>query len=264
MKGKHYALRLLRRWHARFGVLAIVFFLLLAVSGIALNHGSELRLEGRKVHVAWLARWYGLKTEPPSGIYQTGNHILAWGNGLWLLDGKIIAEDISPPVGMIEASGIVYIATVDTLFAYTADHRLIEKIPASVLPAVPISAIGIKDKQVELRTGAEVFASADSLSWKRAPADKVAWSAAQPISPSLQHNLAALLVPGIPLSKLVSDIHSGRVFGKYGTLAVDALGLLLVILGLSGAWVFLRSRHRTEPSRASTHLEMKRRQQENT
>jgi len=244
MRGKHYALRLLRRWHARFGVFAIVFFLLLAVSGIALNHASELRLEGRKVHVAWLARWYGLKTDPPSGIYRAGDHILAWGNGMWLLDMKIIAENMPPPVGMIEASGVVYIATVDTLFAYTSDHRLIEKIPASALPAVPISAIGIKDKRVELRAGAEVFASADSLSWKRAPADKVAWSTAQPIPPSLQHNLAALLVPEIPLSKLISDIHSGRVFGKYGTLVVDALGLLLIILGLSGAWVFLRSRHR--------------------
>ena len=50
-------LRLLRRWHARIGFAAMLFFLILAVSGLALNHGQGLGLDGRFVHAEWLARY---------------------------------------------------------------------------------------------------------------------------------------------------------------------------------------------------------------
>src|SRR5438445_184683 len=42
-------LRLLRRWHARIGFAAMLFFLILAVTGLALNHGPDLGLDGRFV-----------------------------------------------------------------------------------------------------------------------------------------------------------------------------------------------------------------------
>lgn len=241
MKSGHHALRWLRRWHARLGVFAIVFFLLLTISGIALNHSGALHLDGRKLHVAWLARWYGLKTDPPSAIYRTDDHVLAWGNGMWLLDGAIIAENSPPPVGMIELSDAIYIASPETILALAPDHRLIEKIPAAALPAVPIGAIGLENGWLKLRTRAGIFESADSISWKSAPSGKTTWSTAQPVPPSLLGNLAEKLVPGVPVLQLISDIHSGRILGKRGSLLVDALGLLLVALGLSGSWVFLRS-----------------------
>jgi hypothetical protein len=244
MKGRHYTLRFLRRWHARFGVVAVVFFLLLAVSGITLNHGGALRLEGRKFHLTWLARWYGLRTDPPSEIYHAGDHSLAWGNGMWLLDGEIVAEDSPPPVGMIELSGTLYVADADALLAYTPDYRLIEKITAAALPAVPIGAIGVKDRQLWLKTSKGIFASADSISWQNASASQVEWSVMQQLPSSLQRELSVKLVPGVSVMQLIADIHSGRILGKQGPLLADILGLLLIAMGLSGGWVFLRSRRR--------------------
>src|SRR6266581_4674702 len=38
-------LRLLRRWHARIGFAAMLFFLILVVTGLALNHGQSLGLD---------------------------------------------------------------------------------------------------------------------------------------------------------------------------------------------------------------------------
>lgn len=241
MKSAHYALRLLRRWHARLGVLAVIFFVLLAVSGIVLNHGGTFGLDGRKLHVAWLARWYGLKTDPLLRIFQAGSHVLAWGNGTWLLDGAVIAEDAAPPIGMVELPGALYIASADTILVYTNDHRLVEKIPAVALPATPITAIGVAEGEIELRARGEIFASADSVLWARRSGSNVAWSVGRPAPASLQHILAAQLTPAVPVLQLISDIHSGRVLGKRGPLLVDALGLLLITLGLSGAWVFLQS-----------------------
>ena len=35
----------------------MLFFLILAVTGLILNHGAGLGLDGRYVHAGWLARW---------------------------------------------------------------------------------------------------------------------------------------------------------------------------------------------------------------
>src|SRR5712692_3085953 len=65
MSPRLWLLRFLRRWHARIGFAAVLFFLILAVTGFVLNHASGLRLDAKYLHAAWLARWYGLKIEPP-------------------------------------------------------------------------------------------------------------------------------------------------------------------------------------------------------
>src|SRR5947199_9342795 len=90
-------LRLLRRWHARIGFAAMLFFLILAVSGLALNHGQGLGLDGRFVHAEWLARWYGIKSDPPRQVFRSGHHVLIAANGRWLLDGTISGGKLPQP-----------------------------------------------------------------------------------------------------------------------------------------------------------------------
>ena len=104
-------LRLLRRWHARIGFAAVLFFLILAVTGLALNHGSDLGLDGRFVHAEWLARWYGIKSEPPHHVFRSRRHVLAAANGRWLLDGKISGEKLPPPIGLVELADVFAVAS---------------------------------------------------------------------------------------------------------------------------------------------------------
>ena len=90
-----FLLRLLRRWHARIGFSAMLFFLILAVTGLILNHGAGLGLDGRYVHAGWLARWYGIQSESPREAFRSGHHVLVAANGRWLLDGRISGEWLS-------------------------------------------------------------------------------------------------------------------------------------------------------------------------
>src|SRR5690349_4991374 len=62
----------LRRWHARIGFVAVIFFLFLAVTGFVLNHTKDLRLDAQYVHSAWLARWYGIAPERPREAFHSG------------------------------------------------------------------------------------------------------------------------------------------------------------------------------------------------
>ena len=53
--------------------------------------------------------------------------------------------------------------------------------------------------------------------------------------------IEVLLAQGLSLERLLLDVHSGRIFGRYGPWVVDAAAIALLMLGLSGVWIYVRS-----------------------
>jgi len=236
----------LRRWHARIGFTAVVFFLFLAVTGFILNHGADLGLDARTVHASWLARWYGLAPEFPRDVFRSGRHDLVAANGRWLLDGRVSGEKLPQPVGLVELPGMLVVASSASLYLYGSDGALIDRLESNALPGAPVQAIGSGAYQLVLRTALGTFESRDVLSWRPAPRDAISWSAPEELSAAERERYAQLLSPGISLQRLLLDLHSGRFAGRYGPLAVDLLAVLLTVLSLSGAWLFLKPKHRRE------------------
>jgi hypothetical protein len=234
----------LRRWHARIGFTAVVFFLFLAVTGVVLNHFTDLGLDRRYVHAAWLARWYGLASESPRHAFRSGGHDLIAANGRWLLDGRISGEEFPQPVGLVELPGMVVVASSTSLYIYGKDGALVDRLERSALPGVPVQAVGSGALHLVLRTAAGTFETSDALSWQPAPRDAIAWSTPAELSAPERQRYAKMLEPGISVQRLLLDLHSGRFAGRYGPLAVDLLAVFLAVLSLSGAWLFLKPRHR--------------------
>jgi uncharacterized iron-regulated membrane protein len=243
MSPKLLLLLFLRRWHARIGFVAVVFFLFLAVTGVVLNHAAGLGLDTRYVHAAWLARWYGMAPESPSHAFHAGRHDLVAANGRWLLDGRISGEELPQPVGLVDLPGMVVVASSASLYIYGKDGALVDRLERSSLPGAPVQAIGSGPKQLVLRTGTGTFETRDGLSWRPAPRDATAWSAPDELSAAERERYAELLEPGVSVQRLLQDLHSGRFAGKYGPLVVDLLAVFLALLSLSGAWLFLKPRH---------------------
>jgi len=248
MSPRLFLLRLLRRWHARIGFAAMLFFLFLAATGLALNHGNGLGLDGRFIHAGWLARWYGMKSEPPRQAFHSRHHVLIAANGRWLLDGKISGEKLPQPVGLIELADTFVVASDTVLYIYRLDGELIEKLGRDALPGIPVRAIGSIERGIALRTASGIFTSADALSWQRAARRSVLWSAPTGLSAAERQSYGETLVPGISPQQMLLDLHSGRFAGRYGPLFVDLLAVALAALSLSGAWFFLlpglrRGRH---------------------
>ena len=246
MSPKLLLLLFLRRWHARIGFAAVVFFLFLAVTGVVLNHATELGLDTKYVHAAWLARWYGLAPEFPRHAFRSGGHDLIAANGRWLLDGRTSGEKFPAPVGLVELPDMVVVASSASLYIYGKDGALIDRLEKGALPATPVQAIGSGAQQLVLRTASGTFETADALSWRPAPRDAIAWSAPAELSAAERERYAQLLEPGVSVQQLLLDLHSGRFAGRYGPLAVDLLAVFLAVLSLSGAWLFLKPRHRRE------------------
>lgn len=236
--------RTLRRWHARIGFAALLFFLLMAVTGVALNHGAALGLDSHYVHVEWVAHRYGIRQEQPQQAYRTARHLLVAANGRWLLDGSPKGEKMPHPLGLVEIGDLLVVGGERSLHVYRRDGAQVDQLDGHALPGVPLKAIGAGEGELVVQTPSGPFSSADVLSWRPGEPKVVAWSAPTPLAASDREAYARDLVPGVPLLRILLDLHSGRFLGSFGPFLFDLVAIVLTILALSGAWMFLAPRLR--------------------
>lgn len=242
MTHRTHRIRVLRRWHARVGAVAALFLIFLVLSGLALNHSDALGLDRLEVKWPGLMAWYGLKAVCPPQGYPVGSSFFAWQRGKWTLRGARVASGSGEPVGAVEAARLVYVATSRGLYLYQPDGRLVDRMEGDALPGLPVTRLGRVGSRVALEAGGQSYTSADGLDWEKlASSAPVVWARLAPIPKAEQERLAPLFSPELSLERVLLDFHSGRIFGRYGPLAVDLLALALLALGLTGLWMYWRS-----------------------
>ena len=241
---------LLHRWHRRIGVLASFFVIWMVVSGWMLNHTATLDLAQRAIHSPLLARRYGLQVDMPQQAFDAKQHWLVQVQDGWLLDGKKIDTASTPPLGMAFANNIVFIAGSSQLLLLTADGATIDKLSGSLLPVARIEKIGsgcggaVIEGDGVIERGEKSFVTADGTAWSECKGS-VGWSTSQALTDSQKKNIAPIIQPGISLERLLLDLHSGRFFGSWGPYFIDTVGMGLMVLALSGLWMYaLQSRRR--------------------
>jgi PepSY-associated TM region len=239
------------RWHGRVGLLAALFLLLLATTGIALNHSAELGLDRRFVDWPWLSRAYG----DDSGdlpAFQVGEHWLSRAaNGRVYFDAKEVAPCSGKLVGAVALGELLYAGCTEELLVITVSGELVESVNASTGLPASVEAIGIMDQQMVLQAGG-IWWLADLGLMDFSQRATASGAAQQLIARRLPESIrAAIPAPDQWLSweRLLLDVHSGRVVGRLGVLWMDAVGVLLIILGLSGIVMWwLRRRRRARKS----------------
>jgi hypothetical protein len=232
--------RWLRHWHARIGLAAALFFLFLVVSGIALNHTDALKLDQRSVAAAWLMRWYGLQADAPTRGFKLGEQYLSWDAQQWTFDARIVASRLPQPVGAVRIGEVCYVATRDALLLYAPDGKLIDKITGEALPALPLVNLASHAAQVVVGTAQGNFVSRDGIDWAPLSLDPE-WSHAVALPASLASTLRTVYAPSIDSERLLLDLHSGRIFGRYGPILIDMAALALLALAISGVWMYVRA-----------------------
>lgn len=221
------------------GVIVSLFVIFLVLTGWALNHTAELGLARLPMKAPWITAWYGLRGTAPSKGYTAGGHWLISNENGALFDGKVIPISAANAIGLAATSDFVVIATKDNLFLLEKSGRLIDQIGTAQLPSGAINRLAVIDNKIVLQ-GSTTHASADGVTW--APfSGAVSWSTPQALPPA-QQKFAQQLLPGLPLERLMQDIHSGRILGHYGPYLMDAVGLVFLLLAASGLWMFFRHR----------------------
>jgi uncharacterized iron-regulated membrane protein len=55
---------------------------------------------------------------------------------------------------------------------------------------------------------------------------------------------------GLPVSRVLADLHSGRLFGKAGVFVMDIVALSVVLLAVTGVWSWWLRRQENAHKRA--------------
>ncbi|HIF08882.1 MAG TPA: PepSY domain-containing protein [Sneathiellales bacterium] len=227
--------KLILKWHRTLGLVSALFLVFLAITGVILNHGPALGLDGRTIDSPWLLDWYGMELRDEIISYRAGDHWLSWSDDHLFLDGRAVVERAAELNGVARTEDVIVVATLDTVYLLTREGDLIERLTGAALPG-PIVRLGeTADNQLIVETEAGRFAAkAGFMGW--APTELNAlWSVPTPTSdPIRQKVLVDYRGEGLPWSRVLLDLHSGRLFGSWGPYVMDATAIILVILALTG------------------------------
>lgn len=232
------------------GVSAVVFVLFLAISGITLNHATDLGLDRRYVNWSWLLDAYGIQSPPPSGSFvDTGYRATLLGERLFL-NGQDTGQRVAALVGFIAVEPLVLAVGQQTAHILTTDGDLVEIMDLSAVLPGPIERVGRAGNRAIVQSNSELFRSDPGIAmfapWHREPETDIQWSAES--SPDAAERVAldaAWRGHGLTVERILLDLHSGRLFALPGTLFMDLIALCMIVLGVSGL-VLSNSRYRRE------------------
>ena len=234
------------RWHRRLGVLAAAFVLMLSVTGIVLNHASELGLDHTFVDWPWLNRAYG-DGSADLPAYQPGqNWIFRAANGLVYFDAIEVAPCSGNLVGALQAGDLIIAACTQELLLVTPDGELLEALNTSSGLPVPVLGVGRVEAGVALQTSAGWWlADLDTLDFSQpAPGGALIQQHAPGLLPDLVRDDIPAQESWLSWERLLLDLHSGRVVGPVGVLLVDLIGVVLATLAMSGLAMWWLQRRR--------------------
>ncbi len=230
--------RTFRRLHRYAGLTAALLVVLLATTGLLLNHSARLRLGSRHIGFAPLLAWYNLDDTPEIKSFGLGKSWVSCVGGAIFIGRQPLQAVAGCPVGVVKAAEMWVVATPHELVLLTADGELIERLGSATGVPQGISALGTLPGATLALATTNGWHSADLelLHWQHLDSDaKVIWSRPGSTPTELRDELLETYRgPGLTLERLVQDLHSGRLFGRWGTLVMDATAVLCLILVVSG------------------------------
>ncbi|WP_448249135.1 PepSY domain-containing protein [Thalassotalea agariperforans] len=234
-------IRHLREWHRKLGIITAFFLIYLSISGIALNHTEDFSLAKTPITNNWLLNHYGIQAPEDIRFYHQGRIVVT--NEIVWLDDNMLVESNEPIISAGKYQEFWLILSQSSLSIFTLAGQLVETIDSTTgLPDFP-SAMALTNQGILLKTANSIYQSdADLLTWQTAsPQQSPQWLTPSHVNDAqITQAKQAYRSQYLTLERLVVDSHSGRIFGKFGVLFMDIIAVILVLLSLSGIYIWLR------------------------
>lgn len=245
-KSRGRLLRSLYIWHRYFGLTTALFVVVLSITGLALNHTESLQLDARHVQSETLLDWYGIHAPDKIVSYRVGAHAISQLGERVYWNLQPVPAAAGALAGAVDYAGLTVAGFAGGLLLFTTEGELIEQLgPAAGVPA-DIQAVGtdtaagylvVKTSLGDYRTD-ENF-----ITWTATTESDVNWATAATPDQELARALRnAWRGTGLPLERVLLDLHSGRILGEAGVWLVDAAAVLFLLLAASGLWLWGRRR----------------------
>lgn len=239
-------IRHLRQWHRRLGIIAAFFLIFLSVTGVALNHTTLFSLAHQSITNTWLLEYYGVK--PPEDIrYYQENKWLITDNLVWLDDKLLFEKDEidNAIIGIANLKSYNIVVTSTQLIIFTATGQLVDKIDNSTSLPTPITAVAITGDNIIINTLNGYYQSdSEFFDWQYIQALKEPmWVIAEQANKAeIQAAKIQYQAQFLNWERVILDAHSGRLFGDLGVFFMDIVAVILILLSVSGIYIWLRYR----------------------
>lgn len=242
MKKNNRGWRFLYKLHRYAGLFSAIILLMLAVTGIVLNHTEDLKLDSQMIQSNTVLDWYGINSPTDLKSFSAGQHWLTLVNQQIYFDHSLLLKQQSQLLGAVETDDFIAAALSNSLLMLSLEGELIEQSPFKTIDRIGIDY----QRQVVIQSGNELTASNDGLlSWHAYNNEQIKWSTPslppKSIAKSIQNSFRTSV---LPMERVLLDIHSGRFFGFAGVILVDISGVLLIVLALSGCSIWLKHQFR--------------------
>jgi hypothetical protein len=197
-----------RRNHRWAGATLVAFVLFLSLTGIALNHSTDLGLDRRYVTWNWLLEAYGM------GLPESY-------------------------AGMVTLDPLVVVGDGQRVHVLLTSGELVESIDLGMQLPGGIDRVGVVGDRAILQSGGNVLRSDADLTefhaWADSDAADVTWSdEVAPDTAGLEALEATWRGHGLTVERVLLDLHSGRLFRIPGRLLLDIVAIGLILLSISG------------------------------
>lgn len=231
-------------WHRWLGVSAAWLVLMLAATGLMLNHTEALKLDHYLVTSEAILNWYGIRGPGQVTSYAMGGHRLTQAGSRLYLDAQPLPGAYGPLQGAVVLDGRVVAVVDGELVLLTSEGALIERLGRA--HGVPPGArrIGRADDGRLVISAAGGYFAVDQnlLRWtalERIPS--IRWSEPSVPPAALRKRIVEHYRGShLTLERLTLDLHSGRILGQGGSYVMDAAAGAMLLLAGSGVWLWTR------------------------
>jgi len=240
-------LRSLYRWHRYMGLSAALLVIILAITGIFLNHTVSLKLDKQFIASTWLLDWYDIEAPQRIISYVTKQNTVSLVEDQLYINNQFISGHYESLAGAIDFQGMTVVAIDKQLLLFTSDGELIERLVNINGQSLTLGAIGkINEDLLVIETEQVLATDVDFITWGAPSAQQLAsvkWSDPKGLpfleQQQLTHRYRANI---LTLERVMLDLHSGRILGNAGVLLMDTAAILLLLLSFSGIWIWLKQR----------------------
>lgn len=240
-RGKYWA----AKTHRMVAISAMLFLLLLAVTGLVLNHADGFGLAGAYPPRMMQRVLYGAQAPPVDSAYVAGDRLFASAAGELFVDAVKFAETTQPIKGAVAVPGGIVLATGTELLFLTPRAELVERFTPEL--KATIDKLGMHGRDAVLSVGQEALVL-DSGKMRlsemlASPDQSIRWSEPAVVTSDQAQQLAAAAGSRLfSWERLLLDLHSGRILPGVGTVLADLAALCLVYLCMTGLLLWFRRR----------------------
>ena len=244
-KARARLLRSLYIWHRYMGLTAALFVVVLAITGLAMNHTEELELDSTNVQSNTLLDWYGIHAPEIKNSYKAGIHQVSEVGENIYWDTLKIPGLAAPLIGVVEYSDFIIVSVENQLLLFTTGGELVEQLGSAAGVPRDMQAIGLTTNGDLAIRAAQGFyrVNADFLEWHKTDSLTATWVHSE--KPSVQHEQALQASwrgSGLPMERVMLDLHSGRILGSWGVYLMDAATIVFMMLAITGVWLWSKRR----------------------